>query len=239
MAHLQSDFSHDISQYIVNDIYKRFINPNASNQKQVRLSILASLVIVLVGILFGFLAESITKITLLIVGGLYGGYVAANVLKWHWWRFNAYGFFWGMLVGTLSALAVPWVVEKLWPGTNTLYAFPPILILSVIGCLAGTLLTPPEDSAILKQFYRTVRPWGCWGPILDQIQQEDPDFKPNRDMPRDLFNVVVGAAWQIALAALPLYIIIRHRMGIVWGAVGVIVTTVILKKNWYDRLPED
>jgi SSS family solute:Na+ symporter len=225
--------------YIVNDIYKRFINPSASNKTQVQLSIVTSLVIVLVGILFGFLTESITEITLLIVGGLYGGYVAANLLKWHWWRFNAYGFFWGMFVGTLSALAVPWVVERLWPGTNTLYAFPPILILSVIGCLAGTLLTPPEDSAILKQFYRTVRPWGCWGPILEQIQQEDPDFIPNRDMPRDLFNVVVGAAWQVALAALPLYIIIRHKMGIVWGAVVVIVATVILKKNWYDRLPED
>ena len=34
-----------------------------------------------------------------IVGALYGGYVMANVLKWYWWRFNGYGYFWGMVSG--------------------------------------------------------------------------------------------------------------------------------------------
>jgi SSS family solute:Na+ symporter len=90
--------------YIVNDIYKRFINPAASNKVQVQMSYVTTVLVVAVGIVFGFLTETITEVTLWIVGGLYGGYVAANVLKWHWWRFNGFGFFWGMIIGTLGAL---------------------------------------------------------------------------------------------------------------------------------------
>ena len=42
-----------------------------------------------------------------LVGALYGGYVMANMLKWYWWRFNGYGYFWGMLSGMLTAMFVP------------------------------------------------------------------------------------------------------------------------------------
>ena len=46
--------------------------------------------------------------------------------------------------------------------------FPLVLLLSLIGCLAGTLLTKPDDEEVLKDFYRRVRPWGFWGPVLQE-----------------------------------------------------------------------
>lgn len=225
--------------YIVNDIYKRFINPTASNKVQVRMSYLTTILVVAIGIAFGFLTETITEVTLWIVGGLYGGYVAANVLKWHWWRFNGFGFFWGMIIGTIGALVVPPIVEHFWPGTNTLYAFPAIFLFSAIGCVLGTLLTKPEDEEILKRFYTTVRPWGFWRPIAKKVKAENPGFDPNTDCARHCFNVIVGIIWQITLVALPIYIVIQEPRGIVSTLVVLVITTLILKKNWFDRLPSD
>jgi SSS family solute:Na+ symporter len=225
--------------YIVNDIYKRFINPTASNKLQIRMSYATSVLVVAVGIIFGFLTETITEVTLWIVGGLYGGYVAANLLKWHWWRFNGFGFFYGMIIGTLGALVVPPVVKHFWPGTNTLYAFPAIFLFSVLGCFLGTLLTKPEDEEILKDFYMTVRPWGFWMPIVQKIKAENPGFEPNTDCGRHWFNVTVGIIWQVTLVALPVYIVIQNPRGIAGTLAILVATTLILKKSWFDHLPSD
>jgi SSS family solute:Na+ symporter len=224
--------------YIVNDIYKRFIDPNASNKIQVRMSIVISALMVALGIAFGYVTESIAEVTLWIVGGLYSGYVAANLLKWHWWRFNGYGFFSGMIVGTVGALAVPPLVEHFWPETNAFYAFPGIFVTSFLGCLLGTLLSKPESDEVLKRFYRTVRPWGFWGPIQAKVIAEDPTFQKNTDCTRDWTNVIVGIVWQITLAVLPVYIVTRQGRPALWTLGVLVVTSVFLKFNWYNRLPK-
>ena len=59
-----------------------------------------------------------------------------------------------------------------------LFVFPIILLLSLAGCLMGTLFTEPEEEAILMEFYRTVRPWGFWTPIRAKVQREDPVLCP-------------------------------------------------------------
>ena len=51
----------------------------------------------------GFFADSINSLTLWITSALFGGYVAANFLKWIWWRFNGWGYFWGMFSGLVVA----------------------------------------------------------------------------------------------------------------------------------------
>lgn len=223
--------------YVVNDIYKRFINPNASNKTQVRMSYVVTVLVLVVGILFGYQAANILGVTMWIVGGLYGGYVAANVLRWHWWRFNGYGFFWGLITGIVGALFVPWLVQRLWPGTNALYTFPPIFGLSVVGCLLGTSLSKAEDEEVLKKFYRTVRPWGFWGPIRAKVMAEDPSFQPNRDFARDVFNIVIGTIWQTSLVVLPICLVIRESQGLIASLVVAAVTSLALKKTWYDHLP--
>ena len=78
--------------YVVNDIYKRFINPHAEDSVYVRLSIFTTIAFVLIGFGFGFLVTSINDITLWIVSALWGGYTASNVLKWYWWRLNGHGY---------------------------------------------------------------------------------------------------------------------------------------------------
>ena len=81
--------------YIVNDIYLKYINPKASVKTQIRSSYVISVAVVVVSTVIGFFLKDINEIFQWIVGALFGGYIAANVLKWHWWRFNGEGYFWG------------------------------------------------------------------------------------------------------------------------------------------------
>ena len=60
---------------------------------------IVGIVVVAAGVMVGFSIKDINLALQWIVSALYGGYVISNVLKWHWWRFNATGFFWGMLTG--------------------------------------------------------------------------------------------------------------------------------------------
>jgi solute:Na+ symporter, SSS family len=191
----------------------------------------------MVGVLFGLLTTRITDVMMWIVGALYGGYVMANVLKWYWWRFNGYGYFWGMMTGILSAMFVPELAKLLGiPVANTLYFFPVIFALSIVGCILGTLFTKAEDDAILKHFYKTVNPWGAWGPIREKVMAEEPSFRPNPNFARDCINVVVGIVWQLCLTALPIYIVLRQWNWVLAIAAVFIVLSIFLKFNWYDKL---
>jgi putative copper export protein len=116
--------------------------------------------------------------------------------------------------------------------------FPLVLGISLVGCLLGTLLTKAEDDAILMDFYRRVRPWGFWGPILKKVLAEDPGFKRNQDFVRDMFNIVVGIVWQISLVALPLYIVIQEYQRAALTLAVTLGTSAILKFTWYNHLEE-
>ena len=87
-------------------------------------------------------------------------------------------------------------------------------------------------------FYRRVRPWGFWGPVLKKVLAEDPSFKRNKDFFRDMFNIVVGIVWQISLVALPLYVVIQEWNRVACTACVVLVTSLVLKFTWYDHLAE-
>ncbi len=253
LAAFMSNFAATINAapaYIVNDVYKRFINPNTTPKVEVAMSRASSFGVLVVGIICGLLTHNIVGVMMWIVGALYGGYVIANVLKWYWWRFNGYGYFWGMLAGILGAMVVPALVPYVAPRvfspdvaaiveSNQLYAIPVLLALSLIGCVAGTYATDPEDDEILKHFYRTTRPWGVWGPIREKVIAEDPAFRPNEDCAKDSINTLVGIVWQLCLTSLPIFVVLRS-----WdwagGVLGLLmVTSVFIKFNWYDKLPLD
>jgi solute:Na+ symporter, SSS family len=238
LAAFMSNFAATVNAapaYLVNDIYKRYINPNASPRFYVRLSYIASFTVVLVGLSFAFITKSIDSSMQWIVNGLWGGYVVSNVLKWYWWRFNGWGYFWGMAVGIVSAviMAAPAVL----PDVHDINKFPIILVASLVAALLGTFLTPPDPEPVLKEFYRRVRPWGFWGPIHAKVVAEDPSFQRNKDFFRDMSNIGVGTVWQCCFILLAMYLVTRSFQNALITFVVLVVTCVILKKNWYDKLP--
>ena len=227
--------------YIVNDVYKRYINPDAPEKTYVRMSYLVSIIVVIIGTAFGFVAQNLNEIVQWLVGALYGGYAASNMLKWHWWRFNSYGYFWGMLAGIIAAgIAAP-VMGLLgldFGAATPLYAFPLILALSLAGCIAGSLLTAPDPPEVLRDFYLKVRPWGFWGPVHAAVVADHPEIEANKDFRRDMVNVVIGIVWQTGLVAIGILIVLED-IGALAVAVGVVVvTSALLKVNWYDKLED-
>ena len=218
--------------YLVNDVYKRYFNPNAPTDVYIKASYIASFLIVAVGIAFGFMSESVNSVTQWIVSGLFGGYTAPNILKWHWWRFNGFGYFYGMIAGVLAALIMPMALPELSP----LNAFPFILILSGIAGISGSLMTAPDDDKTLEEFYKNVRPWGFWKPILNKIQSSDPNVRKNDKFYRDMFNIFIGMVWQINMVLVPIYLLVYEYTAFTVSLILVIGTTLILKKNWYDKL---
>ncbi len=221
--------------YIVNDIYKKYFKPNASNETYIKMSYIISAVVTVASILFGFVIESVDTATQWIVGALWGGSAAANTLKWYWWRFNSYGYFWGMLAGLIIALIMP-VAFK---GTNPLFVYPYILGISMLGSLIGTWLTKPEKEELLMKFYTSVKPWGFWKPIKEKVKLHNPGFRENKNFGRDMINILIGIVWQISLMAAPLAFVIKNWDLLIVLVVIALLTSFLLKKNWYDKLDND
>jgi len=220
--------------YFVNDVYLKYINPSASNKKIISANYLSGLVIVAIGIFIGFLAKDVNSILQWIVSGLYGGYIAANVFKWYWWRFNAHGFFWGMFAGVAGAL----VFSKLFSGIEFLYYFPLLFLISIAGCLIGTYTAPPTDTDVLKKFYGTVKPWGFWQPIRQMVVADDPSFQPNKRFKLDMFNVVLGIIAQCCLTILPMYVVLWMKLPLLITVIILAIIIVILKKTWWNKLED-
>ena len=220
--------------YLVNDIYLKYVKPEATKNQTRNMNYITGIVVVVVSIVLGLFAKDVNSVLQWIVSVLYGSYVAANILKWHWWRFNGEGFFWGMVAGLVSAGIIP----EMFPEVLSLYLFPAILLLSIIGCVIGTYSAPPTDESVLKDFYKNVRPWGAWKPIHDKLVSEDPGFKRNESFRMDMFNVVVGIVAQTTLVILPMYIIFRQDTPIYISVGILIVCAALLKKFWWNKLEE-
>ena len=226
------------SAYVVNDIYRRYINDRAGDCTYVRLGYAATTVIVVVGVVFGLIGGNIQARTDWIVGLLYGSYAAANALKWIWWRFNGFGYFYGMLAGMVGVAVLPVVLDRLGYQLLAIEQFPLLLLIALAGSIAGCLLTEADDRAVLIRFYKQTRPWGFWGPINRQVIADDPTFEGNRNFGRDAFNVIVGIVWQMTLVLMPMFLVIRETDALLMSAALFVGTSVMLKRYWYDRLED-
>lgn len=241
--------------YLVNDVYKRYLQPQATPRQLVKASYLASVAIVLVGIVVGWRGNTIDAMLQWITAGLYGGYVAPNVLKWVWWRLNGAGYCAGMVTGIALSLlatqtgpALDWlvatspeltgIVGDVRPFTSVLYLFPLLLLGSGLASVIVSLATPEGDRELLKSFYRQVRPWGWWGPIREDLARESSPLVVTSHFSKDMFNCMIGIAWQITLCGLPVYIVFRNGSAAVACGLALLVTTVLLKLFWYDSLRE-
>jgi Na+/proline symporter len=232
LAAFMSNFASTVnagSAYVVHDVFRRYVRPNASPRALVVASYAAALGIVVVGSAIGCYLTSLNSLVMWIVSALWGGYAAPNVLKWHWWRMTGHGYFWGMSAGIVGALALATLP------LSPLEAFPALFALSALATIVASLLTAPPDGDQLLAFYVRTRPWGLWGPIRARAAREVAGFSPP-SFRRDAVNVAVGIVWQTALVALPIYLVLRDIAGIAAALAIAAATTLFLKKSWFDRL---
>ncbi len=239
LAAFMSTFSAFVNSgpaYIVNDIYKKYFNKNASQKKYIQVSYLSSVILVVIGLLLGLIVKDVASMLDIITGGLYAGFVVPNVLKWLWWRLNGWGYFAGMATGIFVSL----ITVIVWKPTygHIVISFPFNLVFSLAAAIITSYLTKKQSNNTLMHFYTTTKPWGFWNPIKKIALENDTNFKANKRFGADMFNVVIGIIWQMTMIIIPIYIVIRDvenalLFGLIW-----LVTSIILYFSWYKKLDE-
>lgn len=152
------------SSYVVNDFYLRFVNPEASEGAQVRVGRISTvLLMVFAAVLSLFIESAGDGFQALLQIGAGTGLIF--ILRWFWWRINAYTELAGMIVSFVYAIAIL-IIAPEWPKWVTLLIGVGI---TTAGWLAVTFLTPATDKAHLREFYLKIRPAGRgWQRILGE-----------------------------------------------------------------------
>jgi SSS family solute:Na+ symporter len=166
------------ASYLVNDFYRRFIRPNATEAQLVRVSQAATILLTILSAIVTFNMDSITGAwKFLIVTGAGTGLVL--LMRWYWWRINA----WSEISSMISAFIVSIAMQAYFHFDSDKPKDFAIIMLITVGIttvvwLATTLLTKPEPMSVLESFYRKTHPSRMgWGPVADRV----PDVKPDTD----------------------------------------------------------
>jgi SSS family solute:Na+ symporter len=148
------------TSYLINDFYRRFIRPSAEEKHYVRVSRATTGLLALISILVTLNMHRITGAWELLLG-LGAGTGLVYLLRWFWWRINA----WSEIAAMTTALVVTVGVKLARPFSEDdplLYAKSMLVTVTVttVAWMLVTWLTPPEPEAKLLEFYRRVRPGG-------------------------------------------------------------------------------
>ncbi len=152
------------SSYLVNDVYLRFVKPGATDAEQVTMGRITTVGLMALALVFALLLDSaLSGFNILLQIGAGTGLIF--ILRWLWWRINAYSELAGMVISFLVAVYFAYVHEAL--GLAPLEGHVQLLIgvgVTTVGWLAVTFATQPTDPLVLQSFVRRVRPpmmgWG-------------------------------------------------------------------------------
>jgi SSS family solute:Na+ symporter len=152
------------ASYLINDFYRRFINRDASDRHYVAASRIAMVFIAVLGGVLAYFSESIAslwKFLFTLTSGM--GLVA--LLRWYWWRINAWSEISALFTGTIVAITLQLLPYFREPDQYALRLVMTVGISTAVW-VTVTFLTSPVPDEHLKNFYRRVRPGaGWWGPI--------------------------------------------------------------------------
>ncbi len=160
------------ASYLVNDFYKRFINKTGTEKHYVAVSRWATV--------FLFLASAVVAWQLDTVKGAWEFLLALGsgtglvlILRWYWWRVNAWSEISAMIISAVVSLAAhPFIVSRYPDGDPRVVAVTMLVtvVISTVVWLAVTFMTSPEPDATLDAFYLRVRPGGPgWAHVSERL----------------------------------------------------------------------
>ncbi len=185
------------SSYIVNDFYKRFLYPNASQKRLVLVGKVSTVFLVIVAALFALtLNNAYQAFQILLQIGAGTGLIF--IMRWFWYRINAYSEITAMIVSFVIAVYFQIIhqytgLPEIGPGWQLLAG---VLITSVFW-ITVTLLTKPADKETLYNFYKIIRPGGPgWKKVIQDAQKENIKLEPKSpgkwDVPTGIICMILG-----------------------------------------------
>lgn len=184
------------SSYLVNDLWVRYIRPEAPPAEQVRIGRWSTLILMVLAILLSLLLSSALEAfgILLQIGA---GTGLIYILRWFWWRINAWTEIAGMVISFLVALYFAFVHARL--GLEPVPTHVQLVIgvlITTVGWILVTLATAPESQAVLSRFYTLIRPAAIgWKPVIksglasESIREDQ--VNPGK-LPMQILAMVVG-----------------------------------------------
>ena len=185
------------SSYVVNDFYKQLINKNASEKELVNVGRVSVVILMIISSIFAIaLTNSYQLFDIILMFG--AGTGSIFILRWFWWRINA----WSEIAAMLSSglISVLFANEKIASAIfnenfiEPYFKFPVIVLITTIVWLLVTFMTEPDDDQKLIEFYKKTRPGGPgWKRIVNL-----PDFKNEKGynktwaVPRGILCMLVG-----------------------------------------------
>ncbi len=225
------------ASYIVRDFVLP-LRPGLQDRAQVRAGYWASGGLVLAGVAVSSLmrlgggpsANAVLDVWRMIVVQLFPAFLVPFALRWFWSRFNGAGFTTGITIGFLASLGLsclprlegtphlsPWIEN----GRPTdVFFLGGVCLLSLLGCLAGTLLTTPTPALTLERFYEQIRPFGLW-----PGRWKRGDAGEHR---ADVARLLIALVWQCSTFLLPMTAFLRMwtqtlMVGAVWAVCGLLL----------------
>ena len=185
------------SSYVVNDFYKQLINKNASEKELVNVGRISVIILMIISSIFAIaLTNSYQLFDIILMFG--AGTGSIFILRWFWWRINA----WSEIAAMLSSglISILFANEKIASAIfnenfiEPYFKFPVIVLITTIVWLLVTFMTNPDDDQKLIEFYKKTRPGGPgWKRIVNL-----PDFKNEKvynktwAVPRGILCMLVG-----------------------------------------------
>ncbi|MDZ7739749.1 MAG: sodium:solute symporter family protein [Bacteroidales bacterium] len=237
------------SSYVVNDFYRRFVKPEAPEKELVKVGRITTVALmVIAGFMALFFLNNATQaFDVLLLSG--AGTGAIYLLRWFWWRINAWTEIAAMIAATLSAVILVFFVSDNAIMFWVLDGFTSKLLIAVfittVVWLATTFLTAPESKETLRKFYRITRPGGPgWKKVVEEARLEDDIIIDDRDsgrtweMPLQVLCVFIGAvSIYSALFSIGGFVYAKPGLGILLGLVAVAGTIFLFRA--FDKLNAD
>jgi len=218
----------------VKDLFHGYINPKASPRKLMVHSRVASVVIVILGLLLSFSVSNINDIWGWVAMGISAGLLIPQLFRWYWWRFNGYGYAIGTGAGILAA-----IISRIVGGNiPEYYSFIIASVSSLSGCLIGTYLTPKTDPAVLVNFYNQTRPFGLWKNV-SRLLPDKSRLRINRENKRDMVSTLIAIGWQLSLFLGGMMLIMKRWNNFFILLIVFCVFSIILYFNWYRHLSDE
>lgn len=145
------------ASYLVNDVYKRFLRKSASEKELVFISRLSVLLISVLAVIIASQIQSIEKAWKFFIA-MGSGLGLPQILRWIWWRTNA----WTEIAGMSTAFISSLIFYNYFPETRAEYLLFWIVILSTSASIIITFLTPPVNDHTLNRFIAKTNPLGFW-----------------------------------------------------------------------------
>ena len=185
------------SSYVVNDFYKRFLNPEATDGQMVRLGRITTVVLMIFSAgLALLLSNALQAFNILLQVGAGTGLIF--ILRWFWYRINVYSEITAMIVSFIVALYLQIIHPRL--GFEVIPAEFQLIIgvtITTIIWVSVTFLTPAENKKTLQEFYRKIQPGGLgWKKVVDQATKDGVNIQGEKgvwDVPTGILCMVIGS----------------------------------------------